>query len=399
MAAIVVAVSMPRLCIAQNADDTTPAEKTIHLPAAVPQALKPVPGPAPAAAPVAVADVALSMDERGIRTAGISTVPIERERRGTDLFLPGTIAIPQQQIRVVAAPAGGLVESMTLAADEPAQAGQAIALLRSPAIVEAQREFLAALSDEALAEDRLKRTQLLFDGKATPERELRVAQSQAVQAKARLDERTQILLLMDLTDVDVETLRTSRKIFAGVTVYSPIAGTVVKRHTSPGERVEAAAPLYTIAELEPLWVNIQVPASRLANILPGAPVMLPAYSANGHVIRIGRTVDPATQSATVVAEIGSNGGSVRPGLAVDVTVHIADGEGAQWSVPAASVVRHRERSWVFLRSANGFRARPVQVVAESARAASIRGQFADTDQVAVRGILSLLSALAEADKD
>ncbi len=68
---------------------------------------------------------------------------------------------------------------MALAADEPVEAGQAIAQLRSPAIVEAQREFLSALSDEALAQDRLKRTQLLFDGKATPERELRVAQSRS----------------------------------------------------------------------------------------------------------------------------------------------------------------------------------------------------------------------------
>ncbi len=59
-----------------------------------------------------------------------------------------------------------------------------------------------------------------------------------MQAKSRLDERTQILLLMDLSDADVETLRTSRKIFGGVTVNSPIAGTVVKRHISPGERVE-----------------------------------------------------------------------------------------------------------------------------------------------------------------
>jgi cobalt-zinc-cadmium efflux system membrane fusion protein len=395
---IIGAVALPQLGAAQVADDATPAERTIHVPAAVPKALKPVPGPAPAAATRAV-DIALPMDARGLRAAGISTAAIERERGGTDLFLPGTVAIPQQQIRVVAAPAGGLVESMALAADEPVEAGQAIAQLRSPAIVEAQREFLSALSDEALAQDRLKRTQLLFDGKATPERELRVAQSAAVQAKSRLDERTQILLLMDLSDADVETLRTSRKIFGGVTVNSPIAGTVVKRHTSPGERVDAAAPLYTIAELEPLWVNIQVPASRLANILPGAAVTLPAYGASGRVIRIARTVDAATQSATVVAEIGSNGGSVRPGLAVDVTVHIADGEGAQWSMPASSLVRHRERSWVFLRSPDGFRARPVQVVAESARTVSIRGQFAETDQVAVRGILSLLSALAEADKD
>jgi len=54
---------------------------------------------------------------------------------------------------------------------------------------------------------------------------------------------------------------------------------------------------------------------------------------------------------------------------------------------------------VFVRAADGFRARPVQVVTESARGVSVRADFAPDDQVAVRGILALLAALAEADKD
>src|SRR3954454_21409947 len=110
-------------------------------------------------------DIALILDERGIRAAGIGTLPIERERGGADLLLPGTVAIPQQQIRVVAAPAGGLVEEMLVSAEGPVKTGQPIARLRSPAIVEAQRQFLAAIADEALSADRLRRSELLFEGK------------------------------------------------------------------------------------------------------------------------------------------------------------------------------------------------------------------------------------------
>jgi hypothetical protein len=63
------------------------------------------------------------------------------------------------------------------------------------------------------------------------------------------------------------------------------------------------------------------------------------------------------------------------------------------------VVRHRDRAWVFLRSPEGFRARPVQVITESARVFLIRADLAEGDQVASRGVLALLAALAEADKD
>lgn len=343
-------------------------------------------------------DVPIAMDEREIRFAGITATRPDKEQPEIELSFPGTVVIPPQQMRIVAAPAGGLVESMLVAADEPVNAGDAVAQLRSMEIVEAQRQFLAASSDEALAADRLRRMQQLFEGRATPERELRAAETSAANAKAHLDERRQILALMELTEADIEALQKTRKIIPAVTVHAPVSGMVVKRHVSPGERVDAAAPLYSIASLNPLWINIQVPASRLSALNAGAPVVLPAFGARGRLIRIARTVDPQTQSAIAVAEIDSNGGTVRPGLATTVTVRLDQGPGTQWSVPAAAVVRHRDRSWVFIRNKDGFVARPVQVLAESPARTSIRADLGPDDLVADRGLIALLSELAVADK-
>lgn len=344
------------------------------------------------------ADIAISMDEREIRFAGITTTNPDKEQREIELSLPGTIVIPPQQLRVVAAPASGLVESLLAVTDEPVKAGDPVALLRSMEIVEAQRQYLAALADEALASDRLRRLQLLFEARATPERELKVAQTTAINAKSHLDERRQILSLMELSEADIETLRTTRKIFPAVTVHAPVGGTIVKRHANPGERIDAAAPIYTIAKLEPLWVNIQVPAARLSALATGEAVVLPALGARGRIIRVARTVDSPTQSATAVAEIDTNGGSVRPGLATTVTIRLSQGPETQWSIPSAAVVRHRDRSWVFVRSKDGFVARPVQVIAESPARTSIRAELNPDDQIADRGIIALLSELALADK-
>jgi RND family efflux transporter MFP subunit len=288
---------------------------------------------------------------------------------------------------------------MLVAADESVKAGQPIARLRSPDLVEAQRQYLAAIADEALAADRLHRAQLLVEARAMPERELRVAQTQAVNAKSQLNERQQILRLMDLSEPDIEQLRTTRKIIPAVTIYAPLAGVVTMRHVSPGERVDAAAPIYTIAQLDPLWINIQVPAARLAAIETGETVLLPAYGALGRIIRVGRTIDPQTQSAIAVAEIEPKGGSVRPGLIVSAVVTLAQASGPQWSVPSASVVRHSDRAWVFVRSKDGFVARPVQVIAESPGRTSIRADLSPNDQIADRGIIALLAELATTDKD
>ena len=348
----------------------------------------------------AAAGILIRLDERALRAAGIVVEAFAREHGGADFALPGNVVIPPGQVHVVAAPAAGLVDALLVSADEPVKVSQPVATLRSPTIVEAQQQFLAAIADESLATDRLRRTQLLIEGKAIPERELNIAQAESARARARLDERTQLLSLMGLSDTQITELRTTRRIVPTVTIYSPINGTVVKRHTSPGERIDAAAPLFTIAELDPLWVELQVPAARLPNLTVGSEVSLPAQRARGKIIRIGRTVDPATQSAVAVAEIGTEGASVWPGLAVNATViigsQIADSD---WSVPLQSVVRHRDRNWVFVRVPEGFRALPVQVVSESARGVWIRAQLQPGDRVATSGIIALLAGLASADQE
>ena len=367
----------------------------------------------PAATPAAAQDVssaawrrieiAIPMDANSMRAAGISTIHVSPDQGRTDLTFPGTVMIPQQQLRIVSAPAGGLVESMLVSPDEPVKAGQPVAQIKSPDVVEAQRQYLAAMSDEALSTDKLRRAKLLFEGKALPEKELRIAESENAIAKSRLDERMQILFLMGMDRNDFETLRTTRGIVSALIVKSPITGTVVTRHAGAGEQIRSAAPLYTFGELDPLWVNIQIPAHRLATVSVGSHVSVPAHGVEGHIIRIGRTVDQSTQSTIAVAEVTAGGGRLRPGLAVSTSVRIeqpnmANG-GTNWSVPSASVVRHRDQSWVFTKSSDGFRARPVQVITESARSVAVRADFKPNDEVAARGVLALLSELVDADKE
>jgi len=341
----------------------------------------------------------IALDERAIRAAGVAFVPIERERRATDLSFPGTVAVPPSQLQVVAAPVDGLIEAVEVAPDEMVSPGQTILRMRSPALVEAQREFISANADATLAQDRLRRAEQLLAARALPERDFLTAENEARTRTYRSEEREHVLKLMGMTEPEIETLRKTRDYRPSIAIVAPKAGFVLSRFTSPGERVTAAESLFTIAQLDPLWVNIQVPSSRLGSITVGSSVSLPAHGAAGHIIRIGRGVDPATQSVSVVAQIDTNSGSVKPGLAVTVAVRVAQNGVPQWVVPSASVVRHRDRSWIFVRSPNGVRGVPVQVLSENARDASIRADLEPTDRVAGRGVIALLAELAKTDTE
>lgn len=341
----------------------------------------------------------IAIDEQAMRAAGISFAPIERERGATELVFPGTVVVPPAQLRVVAAPVDGLIEAVEVAPDELVTAGQTIIWIRSPELVQAQREFISADADATLARDRLRRTAQLFAANTVAERELRVVENEAKTTSYRFDERLHVLSLMGMTKEDIDTLQRTRDFRPSIAIVAPKAGVVLTRLTSPGARVTAADPLFTIAQLEPLWVNIQVPASRLDSIAVGSRVALAAQSATGEIIRIGRNVDGATQSATAIAQIDTNRGNVRPGLAVTVSVRVEQNGDTQWVVPAASVVRHSDRSWIFVRVSGGARAVPVQVLAENARDVSIRADLAPSAQIATRGLIALLAELARKDTD
>ena len=106
-------------------------------------------------------ELVVKLDERQIRAAGIETASVEPEAGVSELVVPGTVAVPPQQLRLVAAPAAGLIESFLVAPDEDVAQGAPIAQLHSSELLEAQRAFLAAHAEEALAAEKLRRDEQL----------------------------------------------------------------------------------------------------------------------------------------------------------------------------------------------------------------------------------------------
>jgi RND family efflux transporter MFP subunit len=345
-------------------------------------------------------EVVITIGEQQIRAAGVETHPIERELGTGELVVPGTVAVPPQQLRIVATPAAGLVETLLVAVDQDVKEGDPIARLKSSELVEAQRAFLHAVADANLAEEKLRRDEQLYKEHIIAERRLIVTRAETVQARSTLDERSQLLALAGMTEAEIELLRRDRKLASTLLVRAPMAGTILARHGTAGERIPAAAPLVTIARLDPIWVNLQIPIGRAMALEDADHVVLRAVGVDGRLIRIGRSVDSATQSITAVAEfkLGKSKSAIRPGQAIQAILRLSGAGGPQWRVPADAVVNHRDQNWVFVRTEKGFRATPVTLVAETPHYASIRGTLNAADRVATRGILTLLAELAAADK-
>jgi cobalt-zinc-cadmium efflux system membrane fusion protein len=287
------------------------------------------------------------------------------------------------------------VEALLVGPNEAVTAGQPIARLRSTDLLEAQRTYLQALAAEQLAAERLRRDEQMHRERIIAERRLLTTRADHVYARTTLQEREQMLALLGMAEADIRTLREKRVMAPALVVTAPDDGVVLEIRTTAGERIAAAAPLFSIGRLDPLWITLQMPLAQAAAISPGTRVSIPGTPAQGEVVRLGRSVDPTTQSLSAIVEVSDGAEAIRPGQVVSASVALRPNGTPQWRLPSGAVVRHAGQSWVFIRSQQGFRARPVVVISETASVVSIRANLAPDDQVATRGILSLLAELTE----
>ncbi|MBK1726352.1 efflux RND transporter periplasmic adaptor subunit [Halorhodospira neutriphila] len=323
---------------------------------------------------------------------GVATEPVATAEGGQAWSLPARVAIPPSQERVVSAPQGGLVAALHAAPEEAVAAGELLAELHSPGLVEQQRAFLQALSAKGLAEAALERDRQLLDDGVIAERRFQETRSRFQQARADLEAQRQGLDLSGMAPEAIERLEQSQQMSARLRVRSPLDGVVVARAVSTGDRVQSAQALYRVARLDPLWLELRVPEDRLQGVDEQSRVHVACADAEAPVVLVGRTADPESQTVLVRAEISAEAPCLRPGQMVEARLASGAAASARLQVPKAAVVRNRGEDWVFVRTPRGFRPTPVTVHGHRGGAALLSGELRPGQAVAVRGVAALKGA-------
>jgi RND family efflux transporter MFP subunit len=341
------------------------------------------------AAPVFAADeVKISATQS--QTMGLEVAPPKSMTASAGNPLPGQVVVPNKQLHIVAAPVGGLLETLAAATGQSVKKGQLLARLQSPALAEIQRGFLQAAAQSRLAADTLARDEKLFKEGVVAESRYRAAQSHHAESAAQLDERRQALKLAGFGDAALERLKKNAALSGTVDIFAPADGVVLEQMALAGQRVDAAAPLYKLAKLNPLWLEIQAPLKLAAELKGGEGVTVSAFPAAGKLITIGRSVAEGSQTVMLRAEIRSGAEHLRPGQFVEASV-VSPAAGAQWRIPASALVRDGGRTLVFVQSTNGFRIQQVAVLAENANGLVVGG-LQGNERIAVRGVVALKGA-------
>lgn len=307
---------------------------------------------------------------------------------------PGTVAVPNQQLRVVVAPRAGNIEALLVAEGEPVSAGQVLATIASPELIDVQSNYLETLTRLDLAETEHERNQTLHKEGIIAERRLLASRAEVRELRTLAEQRRQMLVLSGMDDAAIATLVDGRRLSSSLAVRSPIGGVVLQQMATTGQSLPASAPLYRVAELSPLWVEIHVPVERLAGIAPGTGALLPGLGIEGRVITVGRKVHEEDQGVLVRAEVRDGAERLRPGQFIEVQLR-ASASGADaggWRVPTAAVVRSGADTRVFVAGDGGFLALPVRLLAQEEQSAVVAADLGADDRLAVSGVAALKAA-------
>jgi RND family efflux transporter MFP subunit len=325
-----------------------------------------------------------------ISAAGIRFAAVQRADTGGDgLRLSGKVVTPPSRIEMVSAPAGGIVQSLLVNSMDQIKAGSVMVRLHSPQLLEWQREYVQLSTQLALASKKTERDESLFKEGIIAASRLQETRNQLVSATVAAQERAQVLKLAGMRDAAIAALASQHGLNPVIEVRTGISGSVIEILVTPGQRVEAGAPLAKVARSGELWLELQ--ASRLQGdqIRIGDSVTVAACKQSGRVIAIAPQMTEQSQLVMVRTVIPGAEGCLRAGQYLDAALRsktaLADG----WLLPAAALLRHNGKDYVFVRNEAGVQAMPLTVITRSAESVVAQGALKAGAQVAIQGTANL----------
>lgn len=335
------------------------------------------------------ADVVMSAAQQ--HALGVVVTPIGKNTVLSSRRFPAEIVVPVGQERVVSAPQSGLLDQLYIAAGQNVKKGQVIAHLTSPDLLGLQRDYLQALTQKRLAAKSLARdAELLKDG-IIPQRRYLETESMHEETSASLSQRKQALRLAGMSDGAINKLSPTAGMSSGISISAPMDGQVLEQMVTTGQRVDMAMPLYRIAKLNPLWLEIHAPLEGLPFVKGGMPVNVPKLQASGKLIAVIRSVNKADQTLHLRAEITKGAEKLSPGQFVEAEISLG-GQSQHFSVPKSALARQGAEAVVFVQTKAGFKPLKVKVISEQGDEAIVDAVFNGTEKVAVTGISAIKGA-------
>lgn len=303
--------------------------------------------------------------------------------------------VPGREARLTAATAGRLsLESPVPTIGSNVSKGQLLARIQptvnAPGSVGTLRaDVAAAKAEHTAAKAAYERLERLVASDSVPTRRLDEAGSDVKVTQARLSAAT-----ARLSSYSASASGSARAGSGAFKVSAPISGTLVAQSVTEGETTEAGAALFTIVDLERVWVEGRifepdVPAfedSKTAWFtVDGRDNVFDVNEETGKLVTVGHVLDPASRTVPVIFEVANPNKALRIGQYAKLSV--ATGEPALGLViPESAILQDGNQSIVFVHSSGeGFVRRVVILGTHSRGLVEVLQGVAEGERVVTKG--------------
>jgi len=331
----------------------------------------------------------ITLSAEQIAAAGVQIAVPSVGGAGT-IELPATIDGDPQATQVVSAAIAGRVVALNRNLGESVSRGQTVAVIESRQAAQLKGEVEAARARLALANSNLAREQRLFSQRVSPEQDLIAAQTAATEARIAL---TQAQSQVSATGGGGGGLNR-------LGIVAPLSGQVIARPVVLGQTVAADAELFRVANLSKVSLSLNLKPEDAGRIRPGATVTVTASgrSATARISFVSPALDVQTRLVPAIASLDNGGGVWRVGEAVTASVQLAGNAGsATVRAPLTAVQTVEGKTVVFVRTATGFKATPVQLGDPAGDMVLIRSGLSGRERIATTGSFTLKAELGKSE--
>jgi membrane fusion protein, heavy metal efflux system len=340
--------------------------------------------------------------------ASLTIEPVTERIFRAETVTEGKIAVDEDRSTPVFSPYAGRVMKLLVRPGDSVTQGQALFVIEAADTVQAQNDFITAMtglnkakSALDLAQLQYKRAKDLFEGKAVPLKDFQQAEATQVQAQndlrstqTALEASRNKLRILGLTDEAISTFQEKGRIDPNTVIPSPIKGTVVQRKVGPGQYVNSGAsdPVFVIGDLSTVWLTAFVRETDASKVSVGQEITfnvlaLPGRPLTAHIDYVSAAIDPATRRLLVRATIDNKDGLLKPEMFANVTIYSA-GDHPAVGVPKQALIYEGDqvRVWVAHQD-KSIELRQIKTGLTNGDLVEVQGNLKPGEQIVTKGSL------------
>ena len=275
----------------------------------------------------------ISLSDEQIKLGNITTQTISETHNRLGQNFIGVLTTNQEKVNTLSARSSGRIEKLYVkTTGEYVKINQAVYQLYSEEIAIAKQDFNNAFK------------QLSFPGEF------------GKNAKNMLNSAKQKLSFYGLTNSQIENLKTTNEVSPYTIFYSTFSGYVSEIMIPEGSYAMEGSGIIKLANLNTLWLEIQVNANYASSIKIGqkATVLFADFhdkTVSSTIAFINPAINPDTRLVLIRLEVPNSNLELKPGMQATANIIKPNVKGI--FIPADAVIREQKASYIWVEKSHG----------------------------------------------